>query len=593
MMPRLIALAVGGLLVVAPGASAKPRGAPAAVLHRAEAAFKTGHNGTRRDISPLLQKLAVDLPRLHGTERRRATSLLARPTDGLADPNRNGYSVPEATPLCSAHYCVHYVTTGPDAPPLADADGNGVPDWVQTVSGVAENVHSVENGQLGWREPKSDGTLGGGNGLTDIYLLNLGGTGVYGYTAPDVNQRISTIDHSVHSYLVLDNDYAPSEFVGYSSPVDPLDVTMAHEYNHVLHYTYDALEETWMFEATAVWMEGKVYEPVHDYLQYLRGWIQLTPLPLTTFNGRNPNDRTNVKVYGSSVWSKWLDARFGPAVIRSAWEDSINTRPRSFAPLAYDTAIRQHRGRGFSDQFGRFAAATAEWQARNSGFPEGSLYPDVTRLGTVSVNGSAGVATLDHTAFALLDVPLTRPRRIKLAVLAPRGTASALALVGRTGGSPGGTATQALRQLPKGGIGTAVLPAGQFERITAAIINSDFQQRGVPQTADDWRFKKDRQPFYVDVSTDFTAPRLRSVKAKGKKVTVTFSERIRGVTRSSLRLLSGGHVVHSKLTFHDRTRTATLAPSGGFKPGRRYTLQLTNAITDLALNRLRSVRRSI
>src|SRR3954452_22441373 len=144
-----------------------------------------------------------------------------------------------------------------------------------------------------------------------------------------------------------------------------------------------------MFEATAVWAEGKVFPAVRDYLQYLPDWVQLTTIPLTRFNGNDPNDRSNAKVYGSTVWSKWLDARFGATVIRRAWEDSIATRPQSFAPAAYDRAIRQSGGAGFSDAFDRFAAATAEWRARNSGFPEGGVLPHDRRPGRPSGHGAA------------------------------------------------------------------------------------------------------------------------------------------------------------------------------------------------------------
>src|SRR2546423_859086 len=81
-------------------------------------------------------------------------------TSGAA-PQQSGYTVAEATPYCTAHYCVHYVTSTEDAPDPTDGNGNGVPDYVETTAAAAEYSHSVENGQLGWREPKGDGTIGG------------------------------------------------------------------------------------------------------------------------------------------------------------------------------------------------------------------------------------------------------------------------------------------------------------------------------------------------------------------------------------------------------------------------------------------------
>ena len=40
-----------------------------------------------------------------------------------------GYSVPEAPAHCGPAVCVHYVATTDDAPPLDDADADGVPDY--------------------------------------------------------------------------------------------------------------------------------------------------------------------------------------------------------------------------------------------------------------------------------------------------------------------------------------------------------------------------------------------------------------------------------------------------------------------------------
>src|SRR5215212_4859997 len=68
---------------VAPAAPSLSKATPQQVLQRAERAFATGG-----DLSPLLRRLALDLPRLSGAEKQRAAGLLARPTDGDADPQQ-------------------------------------------------------------------------------------------------------------------------------------------------------------------------------------------------------------------------------------------------------------------------------------------------------------------------------------------------------------------------------------------------------------------------------------------------------------------------------------------------------------------------
>ncbi|MEA2450988.1 MAG: hypothetical protein QOG63_2920 [Thermoleophilaceae bacterium] len=585
--PRLLVL-LTLLAVVAPLAAAPAaHAAPKQVLRRARAALRTrsGPAGAPRDVTPLLAHLSTALPRLRGRARERAEALLARPTDGGSDPQATGYVVPEATPLCSDHFCVHWVASSGDAPDLTDGNGNGVPDWVETVDQVAEASYAVENVDLGWRTPKSDGTRGG-SGVTDIYLADLAGR-VYGYTAIDPGQSISRTDHSTYSYLVVDNNFAPAEFPGYDSPLTPLDVTVAHEYNHVLQVSYDAVQAAWLREATAVWMEGRVFPAVRDYLQYLPGWVRLTTQPLTRFNGQNPNDRTNVKAYGSAVFIKWLDARYGPEVARATWIDSVAAG--SFSPAALDAAIRARGGAGFSDEFDRFAAATAEWQAPNSGFPEGAGYPDVRREGELPFGSPRGIH-LDNTSYALADVPLGGAARVKLAVRVPRGVRSALALVGRDGSG----ATVALKHLSHGGDGTVVLPTAGLSRLTAVLVNSDASPLGVTRTGT-WIFRHDNEPFYADASDDFGRPRVSGRSpgpgggiARGKRIKVSFSEPVLGVSRRSFRLIApGGGAVRAGLTARDGSRSATLVPRARLRPGRSYRVQLTGAITDLALNPLR------
>lgn len=591
-MPRPVktAAALLAMALLATAAPAHAADSPSRTLQKTQRAWSQGDT----DLTPLLRQLALQLPDLRGAERRQAAALLARPTDGAADPQQNGYDVPEApnSPQCSPNFCVHFTATGPDAPAATDTNANGVPDFVEVVISTSENVHTVENGQLGWQEPKSDGTAGGGDGQTDVYLKQLAGRGLYGYAAPDPDQDPFASANSVYSYLVLDNDYAREDFPSYASPLTPLQVTMAHEYNHVLQFTYDFNQDTWMLESTATWMEGKVYPEAFDYLQYVPGWTRLTTLPLTTFNGLDQSDPRNVKVYGTAVWNKWLDERYGQQVVRGAFEDSLKTDPPSFAVKAYDSSIRRNGGRGFGAEFDRFSAATAEWKTRDSGFPEGSLYPDVPRAATVSVNGRGSTRRLNHTTYALLGVRSTSARRIRLGVKAPAGTDAALALVGRTRAT-GADVVVTLRELPRGGSGVVSLSRpSRFARLTAVLVNSDTEVKEGETTATrDFVYARDRQPFYARVSTDFSAPqvRLATPRPAGRRprLKVAFSEPVLGAGASSLQLVApNGRAVRARVSFRDGSRTATITPAGSLARGQRYRVRVTPAVTDTTLNPL-------
>src|SRR3954447_14844807 len=443
---------------------------PKQTLRKAEAVAAGRSSGRGYELTPLLKDLAVKLPALNGSDRSRARRLLARPTQGETAANESGYSVPEHTPpLCSADFCIHWVDSTVDAPPSMS--------YVQTMSDVFENVYNVENGQLGWKPPKADGAQGcpGAQALcmnkTDVYIKDIGGQGIYGYSAPDPNQGKSLTQYA---YLVMDNDYSAAQFAKYQGdPLPPMEVTAAHEYNHVLQFGYDVAQDTWMFESTAVWMEDKVYTDVNDYLQYINspgGWASLSSLPLTTFNAQRSDDPLNVKVYGDTVWNRWLDTKYGQDLPRVAWEHSLTTKPKSFAPGAYDQALATHDSSFFS-AFTQFAGDTAEWNDANSSFAEGNTFRDMERVSDSSTHslihlkanvGGAG-GTLDHSSFGRVDVAPTAAARLKAVLDAPRGVQMAVALVGRQGDRVSGSSTSAITRMPKGGPGSVTLPdTGRF-----------------------------------------------------------------------------------------------------------------------------------
>jgi hypothetical protein len=412
-----------------------------------------------------------------------------RPTDEK-DPNRNAYSVPEArnSPACSEHFCVHWVDQGLDAPSLSDRDADGAPDFVERVLRVAERVHAVENGRLGWREPRTDGRQGGGNGKTDVYLSQIGGE-LFGYAAPDRGQatRRHRIPRRLHGYLVLDNDYSAFEFPG-TKPLNDLEVTFAHEYNHILQFGYDAYQDPWFAESTATWMEDRVYNGIDDYLRYVRRWVRLWETPLTT---------NSIKEYGSAVWNQWLARRYGKALLRRAWAGAIHAKPGGFAVASYERAIRAAGPSDLSRDFGRFAAAVPEWRT-GRGFRESRLFPDVPRQGHLPLSGRRLTRSLSHTTFQLLRLRARRGRAVVVHLTAPSGTAAGLALVGRLGSERGGRTVTRLDYRRGGGRLTVRLHRpGRFQRLTAVVVNADARARGFSARRLDWLYLTDGLPFEI------------------------------------------------------------------------------------------------
>jgi hypothetical protein len=461
-----------------------------AVLRLAERIRAGGDGG---HLTPVLLRLVEAYPSLGPGERRRAERILARPTDGPRDQLGHGYESAEAprSPACTPNICVHWVETGVQAPSPRDDDGSfdgdGVPDYVEAVARAAERSHAVLNGKLRWRPARSDGRRGGRAGKTDVYVTQLG-TGLFGYAAPDPGQRRGNrFRRSLHGYLVVDDDYHPGEFPG-TTPPKAMKVTIAHEYNHILQFAYDAFQDRWMTEASATWAEERVYDWINDYLRFVRRWARTTEVPLTGGAAR---------VYGNAVWNLWLQRHYGHRLIRAAWGRARRTRPGGFSVAVYDAAIRAAGRSSLRHDFARFARDTAEWRTGHV-FAEGASYPRIERRGRLPLRGRGLRPQMDHLTFRLLRVRPVRARAVRVTAYAPRGLASGLALVGRTGSERRGRAVSRLVFRRRGGrMSVRLRRPGRFRRLTAVLVNAQAGQRGLNRHTGDWLYRGNDARFAI------------------------------------------------------------------------------------------------
>jgi uncharacterized protein DUF6055 len=458
---RRLALASSLLAVLLPAAvaatasAANPQVSPQAAERALDAALdalsppiaaSSGPAAGSRDATVALRDLAVSLPALRGADRRRARALLARPTD----KNDRAYFGKEAkdSPVCNAHFCLHWTEKAKNRPNRK---------VFKAIFPAMNQSRAIENEDLGWRDPKSDGKLGarhgkGRDGQVDVYVTNLGRR-LYGYASPDGHQR----GQKRYAYLVLDNDY-----VGFpTGPVQSMQVTAAHEYNHILQFNYDVFEDVWLFEDTATWMEEQVYPNINDYLNYLPAFAKTSSRPMTG---------SSIKIYAEAVWNHWLGNRFGDEVVRHTWE--VSPKQRSFAVAAYNKAIKGAGGPGFAPELGDFFAATAEWRSLPGRFTDDyAEFPDMKRSG--KIDAGTAKTKLDNTSYRLYDVDPTGGAAISLDVKAEKGTKSSISLIGREGGT-GGAVTISTGYLGKGGTGEVTLAdPGKFSRITAMVANVD------------------------------------------------------------------------------------------------------------------------
>ena len=349
-----------------------------------------------RAATLILRDLVARLDGLTASEQRQARAILARPTDGAADQFGDGYTVAEATPMCSTHGCVHYVASTLDAPALTDVSPvNGIPDYVDSAVTTFEEVWTAEVTTYGYRAPKSDITSvnNGGNALIDVYITQLGDQGLYGYCTtddPNTDPASGYLYYDFSAYCVVDNDYA--EFPPPSTGLPGLQVTMAHEFFHAVQFAYDALEDTWFMESTSTWMEDEVYDAVNDNLQYLTDSpISMPDVPLDYNGGFN--------VYGDWIWPRFLVESGGDAtIVRRAWEnaDASLGGIDQYGIKAYATEI--------ADAGAKFRWAFADFAMYNDAptelYEEGSSYPIPPYSRRIKVTrgngGASGSESLDH-----------------------------------------------------------------------------------------------------------------------------------------------------------------------------------------------------
>jgi len=250
-----------------------------------------------RCLTPLHRSLKRDWKQLEPTTRQVLAKFVSRPA-----LNR-----PASYPSPGGHFSIHYATSGPDAPDLTDADGNGVPDWVETVAAVFDHVYSVEVGTMGFQAPPVD--------RYDVYLEDLTLQGAYGFTSDDGIPTPPVT--SVASYIEIDKSFSDPMFEqtpnGFFYPVQSLSVTAAHEFNHAIQYGYNYYFEFWYAEMTATWMEDEVYDSVNQLYSYLPSY--LSSMGRIAINA--PID--GASEYGRWIFNRYLAEGYSASLIKEVW----------------------------------------------------------------------------------------------------------------------------------------------------------------------------------------------------------------------------------------------------------------------------------
>ena len=251
----------------------------------------------------LLSVLAFGFSLAGGAHSALAATTVLRPTSGGA----YAYGTPEAEPYVGANVVVHYVTTGPSAPPLNDDNGDGYPDYVEAVAGAADAALLYYQ-QHGFKAPLPD--TAGVDPKPDIYIDALP-PGTFGLTFGEQTGEGG-------SFVLVSPRLDPSVPKAFGG----LSTTVAHELFHVVQYSYVASGRLprWAAEGSAVAMSMLVFPSIEDSVAtgYLDQWLTTPWLPLD-------DERSGcARCYGGAWWWLYLESLKGAVL------------PRYFAKLESD-----------------------------------------------------------------------------------------------------------------------------------------------------------------------------------------------------------------------------------------------------------------
>lgn len=229
-------------------------------------------------------------------------ALLATSSDARADRPTLADEATYGAP--GGELLIHYATAGIDAVPVADANADGVPDFVAEVASEGERAlaHFMA---LGFRRPLDDGTLGG-DGRVDIYLRDL--------QAADGNAATDSCEgERCVGYVSAENDY-----VGYAYPsrTEAIRSVIPHELFHLVQNAYSSAQPATWTEGSAVWAVENLYGADNsDFERFLPAFVTKTyrpfERPVAGFGDGYP--------YGAALWPYFLERRYGVDAVVGAW----------------------------------------------------------------------------------------------------------------------------------------------------------------------------------------------------------------------------------------------------------------------------------
>jgi len=281
-----------------------------------------------------------------------------------------------------------YETTGPNAVPTADNNGNGVPDFVEWVASYFDYSWAFEIDTLGFLAPP----IGTGK-----YQIGFQEMNAYGYTTVVSGQLTRIVMHR--------------NFVGFPPNQDPegnvkgaAKVTAAHEFKHAIQIMYNYWNEpSWFIELDATWMEDIAYDYVNDYYNY----ITSSGSPFTS-----PGQSLDAgQGYEDCNWMIFLGERFDIDINKRIWQRR-QSNPAENMFNTFNYVLSNFYSSNFQNAFREYVVWNFLTNSRatttHPGYGEASSYPLAALCRTVTSyphNGSNCTITKYSANFIRINPP--------------------------------------------------------------------------------------------------------------------------------------------------------------------------------------------
>lgn len=306
---------------------------------------------------------------------------LARPTD-----NRGAWSFSSDDTVVSLDsenglVRVWYSVEGPNEVLADDEDADGIPDFAQLVAATTEHVLGFY-ADFGFRPPLTDGD-GGGSDAMDVYLVDFAGNADGMYAA----ETCSGSPRQCSGYFAMENDFVG---YGYSNLSKAVTILTSHELFHAVQAAYDADEEVWFSEGTAVWAEH-LYDPENeDFLYFCGAYLDDVGRSLN----EPPAGPVPTFAYATAIWWWFLANRYGDGFL----VDLLEATETGEDVLVDMAALEEAGGGSLREDWTTFA----QWNLA-TGVRSGALegYPFAARLGAPNAEVSGSSIVDDNRYYPL------------------------------------------------------------------------------------------------------------------------------------------------------------------------------------------------